>query len=423
MSQHTNPPVDMDSVDPEGGILRGLAGGVAGMLVSVLALLLCVLFGSGELGCTFQLFVGLVVGWFYRLFRGRRSKAAAYGIVGACTVLACALWVAAAAVLSIGVSPAELTAADWGRLWENSWGLLLLCAGMGLVGFFCTRKSLLIYADWMRGPWHMAYSYAGGAMYNLLPERLPAQAPPDRFVVRDRFSTGTRIIVEGNALRWKRPLCRAVVCSVPDIAGVVLGPSGGCNVVYDRNYRILAKFAASMERADVLLLWLFQRGIPIDKVPAGWRVSDNAGEGGAYDMSQRKFSLRLKKSARQGFMGIGCFLLAMGVLLFLVFLFSRMTVVERWAMGVLELAVMGMALIYLRMGRTCGVEVDGEQMRVTPRIGRTAAFSVREVSSISRSVGWILLCDREWKTLAKIDPYLEDLDTLKNYLESYGITW
>ncbi|MDE7430392.1 MAG: hypothetical protein K2N34_00500 [Lachnospiraceae bacterium] len=50
-------------------------------------------------------------------------------------------------------------------------------------------------------------------------------------------------------------------------------------------------------------------------------------------------------------------------------------------------------------------------------------LSCREVSSVSRSLGWIVLYDREFKTLAKIDSYLENLDMLKEYLAFYGIKW
>ena len=71
-------------------------------------------------------------------------------------------------------------------------------------------------------------------------------------------------------------------------------------------------------------------------------------------------------------------------------------------------------------GKVCQVEVDGEQMRVVSRFGRSAEFSVRDVSAVSRSLGWIVLYDREFKTLAKVDSCLEDLDRLKRYLAFYG---
>ena len=122
-----------------------------------------------------------------------------------------------------------------------------------------------------------------------------------------------------------------------------------------------------------------------------------------------------------GFTGIGWFLLLLGAALFLAIDFSALTMAERTAIIFLELAVMGMGIVYLRIGKVCQVEVDGEQMRVVSRFGQAAKFSVRDVSSVSRSLGWILLYDREFKTLAKVDSCLEDIDRLKGYLASYGI--
>ena len=60
-------------------------------------------------------------------------------------------------------------------------------------------------------------------------------------------------------------------------------------------------------------------------------------------------------------------------------------------------------------------------LRVVSRFGRAIEFSVRDVSSVSRSLGWIVLYDREFKTLEKVDSYLEILDRLKGYLAFYGI--
>ena len=60
-------------------------------------------------------------------------------------------------------------------------------------------------------------------------------------------------------------------------------------------------------------------------------------------------------------------------------------------------------------------------MRVFSRFGRAAEFSVKEIYSVSRSMGWIILYDRDYKTLAKIDSCLENPDKLKEYLAIYGI--
>ncbi|NBI72574.1 hypothetical protein D3Z50_16180 [Clostridiaceae bacterium] len=412
------------SSELQGSILRGILGSVTGMIVCILVMLLCSLFQMGSFNTMLQLFVGLVIGWFYRLFHGRRSKIAAYVTVGICTVSASVLWVVLLALLPVFVSPAPFTAADWGRLWERIRELPLLCAGLGMMGCFLTRKSLLAYADWKRGPWYAAYAGGNGYSYNLLPEKLPAVNPPAYFAIHSRFAPGTQIIVEGSRLRWRKRFRKDRVFSVRDIAGVVLGPGNGCNVLYGRDYQVLAAFAGSMEHADLMFLWLLQREIPIANAPDGWRCPAEAGpepEAVRPSALWQQFTLRLKRPARIVFTGIGWLLLLIGAALFLVPDFSALTMAERTAIVFLELAVMGMGIVCLRIGKICRVEVDGERMRVVSLLGRAAEFSVRDVSSVSGSLGWIVLYDREFKTLAKVDSSLEDMDRLKGYLASYGI--
>lgn len=428
MSNYYNTSYNEASAELQGGILRGILGSVTGMIVCILVMLLCSLFQMSSFSTMLQLFVGLVIGWFYRLFHGRRSKTAAYVTVGSCTVSASVLWVVLLVLLSVLVSPVPFTTADWGRLWGEIWELLLLCAGLGMIGFFLTRKSLLAYADWKRGPWYIAYAGGNGALYNLLPEKLPSIKPPTQFAVHGRFMPGTHVIVEDNTLRWRRRLRKDRVFSVRDIAGVVLGPGNGCNVLYDKNYQVLAKFAGSMEHADLMFLWLLQREIPIVNAPAGWHSPDKDNpepEPVKSSVLRRQFVLRMKRSTGIGFAVIGCFMLLLGLALFLaVFLLtdvSALPMVDRCALVFLELAEMGMGIVSLRIGKVSRVEVDGEQMRVVSRFGRAAEFSVRDVSSVSRSLGWIVLYDREFKTLAKVDSCLEDMERLKEYMASYGI--
>lgn len=423
MSNH-NTTSDEISLELQGSILRGTLGSIIGMFICILVMLLCGLFQIEKSGMMLQLFAGLVIGWFYRLFHGRRSKTVAYVTVGICTVLACSLWVVLLALLPAAVSHIHLAAADWVRLWGTIWDLTLLCVGLGLIGFFVTRRSLLAYVDWKRGPWIIAYTGGNGLLYNLLPEKLPAENPPTSFAVHSRATPGTRIVVEGNNLRQINRLRKDRVFSVHDIAGVVLGPSNGCNVLYDKNYQVLAKFASSMEHADLLFLSLLKWNIPIDKAPAEWRSpveSSSEPKTKESPVHQRQFTLRLKRSARIGFSGMGWFVLLIGLALFLAINFFDATIVERRVLLVVALATMGVGVVCLRIGTVCQVKVDGEQMRVFSRFGRTKEFPVKEVSSVSRSMGWIVLYNREFKTLAKIDPYLENLDTLKEYLAFYGI--
>lgn len=427
--------IDTDSPEFQGSVLRGILGSIVGMAVCVLVLLLCWLVDFQELMLLFHLFVGWMIGWFYRLFRGRRSKPVAYAIVGICTMLTCLIWMPVLmAVRLSGDIPLsklmELTqhmpANFWAELWSQSWKLLLFLAGLGLIGFFFGRKRLLAYVDWQKGPWYIVRSNAGGATYNMLPEKLPAKRPPERFAVSSRFTPGERIVVEGDTLRWSRPIRKERSFARRDIAGVVLGPSSGSNVVFDKNYQVLAKFAGSMENADLLLRWLMEQNIPIHNAPDGWHIlPEEESAPGEQSAPQRQFILRLNKSTQRGFTGIGIFLLLFGIGFAAVLVwwvqYDPMTPVELIALVVLDLILLILGPHFLRIGKVCRVEVDGERIRAYSRFGRAAEFSVRDVADVSRSIGWIVLYDRAWKPLAKLDPGLEHLELLESYLVSYGV--
>lgn len=325
MSDYIRTPLDTDSPEFQGSVLRGILGSIVGMAVCVLVLLLCWLVDFTSLVILLPLFVGAVIGWFYRLFRGRRSKPAAYAVVGVCTMLTCLFWMPVLAAIRLsGEIPlsrlAQILVEAWAELWSRFGKLLLLFAGLGLIGLFFSRGRLLAYVDWRKGPWYIARFNAGGATYNMLPEKLPDDRPPERFAVSSRFTPGERIVVEGDTLRWTRSIRRDRVFARRDIAGVVLGPSGGSNVIFDQNYQVLAKFAGSMENADLLLRWLMERNIPLHNAPDGWRVppeeepvSGEQSTSREQPAAQQRFTLRLKRATRRGFTGIGVFLLLFGI--------------------------------------------------------------------------------------------------------------
>lgn len=93
------------------------------------------------------------------------EKMVAYVIVGSCILLRYVLWVVLLALLPVFTSQVPLTAVDWRNFGETTRELLLLCGGMGLAGFFLTRKTLLAYADWKRVPWYVAYAGGNGYLY------------------------------------------------------------------------------------------------------------------------------------------------------------------------------------------------------------------------------------------------------------------
>ena len=57
------------------------------------------------------------------------------------------------------------------------------------------------------------------------------------------------------------------VHSVEEIAGVMLGNHKGCNVLYNKDFQVLAKFTWSMNGSDLLVFYLFAHGIPFDHLP------------------------------------------------------------------------------------------------------------------------------------------------------------
>ena len=436
MSDYIKTPLDIDSPEFQGSVLRGILGSIVGMSVCVLVLLLCWLVDFNRLMILLQLLVGAVIGWFYRLFHGRRSKPTAYAIVGVCTMLTCLLWmpvlVAVRLSCEIPLSRlAQMPVEAWAELWSRFGKLPLLFAGLGLIGLFFSRGRLLAYVDWRKGPWYIAGFNAGGATYNMLPEKLPDNRPPERFAVSSRFTPGERIVVEGDTLRWTRSIRRERVFARRDIAGVVLGPSGGSNVIFDQSCQVLVKFAGSMENADLLLRWLMERGISVHNAPDGWRVLPEeepvSGEHSVREQpaSQQQFTLRLKKSTRRGFTGIGCFFLLFSIcvipLLIWLLQYEPMTPVGLSVIVGLDLIVLVCSILFLRMGKVYRVEIDGERIQAYSRFGRPAEFSVRDVSDVSRSIGWIVLYDKEWKPLAKLDSGLEHLELLERYLAAYGV--
>ena len=129
-------PLDIDSPEFQGSVLRGILGSIVGMAVCVLVLLLCWLVDFNRLMILLQLLVGAVIGWFYRLFHGRRSKPAAYATVGVCTMLTCLLWmpvlVAVRLSYEIPLSRlAQMPVEAWAELWSRFGKLPLLLPDWG----------------------------------------------------------------------------------------------------------------------------------------------------------------------------------------------------------------------------------------------------------------------------------------------------
>ena len=143
MPDHNNTTYNEISLESQGSILRGILGSAIGMVVCVLVMLLCALCRMGSFSTMLQLFEGLVIGGFYRLFHGRRSKISAYVTVGICTVSASILWVV---LLAVGK---DLGAAAFVRRFGVVWVFLYQKKPAGICGL---EKRTLVYRI-CRGEW------------------------------------------------------------------------------------------------------------------------------------------------------------------------------------------------------------------------------------------------------------------------------
>ena len=93
---------------------------------------------------------------------------------------------------------------------------------------------------------------------------------PQQLLVREvpsQFSVGNARTVKGGILHTIPGIRRSAKFSVEEIAGVMLGNHKGCNVLYNKDFQILAKFTWSMNASGLLVFYLLAHGIPFDHLP------------------------------------------------------------------------------------------------------------------------------------------------------------
>lgn len=228
------------------GVLGGFCGAFLGGLIWIN---LCAGFASAtavpSLFKILFLLMAVLVGPLsclgYWLFRGLRNRKFAY-----ISTRLCAFSGTCAAVFRFFLPQ--------GSAWCLLFGLFAFLFSQGWM-----QTRLLRYTDpaWYADPRRAAVSRAGGAMYNYRSRKIPlpaVQIPPV-------FSVGNVLEVRGLILRTTPNLRKSRTFLVEDVAGVILGPSNGSNVLFDRNHQVLAKFAWSMKNADLLAQILDGHGI------------------------------------------------------------------------------------------------------------------------------------------------------------------
>ncbi len=240
--------------------LTGILGALLGMLMCILLSWMSAPIYDGQCAMILLMISSPIIMAGYRWCRGLKNKAFAYAVTGLLTLLVGLVSpvVALTAKIDGDVLVVLLDLTYWSKLKTLH---LILCA-VAMFGFWSFRTSLLMYTAPPRmRPVYEAGKYAGGLLYNLYPERHPEQAVPWQ------FSVGRRLAVEGETLRTTPPVRKSKVFSVRDIAGVVLGGCTGSNVLYDKDYQVLAKFAWSMKGSQLLMQYLLQHQVPIDNFP------------------------------------------------------------------------------------------------------------------------------------------------------------
>lgn len=202
----------------------------------------------------------------YWQFRGLRKKRFAYHAVRLCAMLS--VLPAFPAMLLLEALPYyDSLGAAWEvvrrnlSLMDYAETLLYACFLPLLSAELC-QKRLLLYTDpvWAKDPRYAAAQYAGGLLYNCRPDGMPLPCGDE---IPLRFKVGSVLEVDGELIRTTPSLRRERRFSAQEVAGVVLGPDTGSNVLYDCQGRPLAKFAWSMENAALFAAYLMEWGVEL----------------------------------------------------------------------------------------------------------------------------------------------------------------
>lgn len=202
----------------------------------------------------------------YWRFRGLRKKRFAYHAVRLCAILS--VLPAFPVMLLLEALPSY---GSLGAAWEvvrrnlslmDYAETLLYACFLPLLSAELCQKRLLLYTDpaWARDPRYAAAQYAGGLLYNYRPDGMPLPCGDE---IPLRFKVGFVLEVDGEFIRTTPSLRRERRFSAQEVAGVVLGPNTGSNVLCDCQGRPLAKFAWSMENAALFAAYLMEWGVEL----------------------------------------------------------------------------------------------------------------------------------------------------------------
>ena len=426
---------ELEKSAEQSGALRGISGAFLGAAVGT-ALWYGLMFFMmdnwdpfGKLTVLAGVLVGWLSSWGYRLFQGLRAPRFARNIVRLSCVLTQPLAVFGMLFLVALTRLAQrgqdldrdtvwiTLSAAWEALFQRQvFGIVVVFIVLALVFSKTGMGGLLKYTDpaWYSDPKRLASLNGGGALYNYLSHWPPVEAEP----VPVQFQVGTGLEVSGETVTVSSSLKKSQRFAAGQIAGVIVGPSNGHNVLYDRNNQALAKFAWSMKNANLFTRWLLQRNVPFyDITGAGLSAQEEEPETSKPELPQR-FTVRESKV----FLVLG----AAGCLLF-----SGLTLAAVWlagrelATGLLCMAVFLFLLLFcvwmlLAYSRR-RLEVDGDTLRYTAALGRKTEFQITQVEQIKTRPlcdGWTLL-DRNGQVLARLENHMTNAQQMLAYLNQY----
>ena len=229
---------------------------------------------TGILGAFLGMLVSLFLSWIVSMFvlpliapiiiagycwcRGRRNLCFAYAITGIFTLLTCLVYPIVPGISEYGFGVFLILLSF--EYWVYAWFSYLLIFGVAMFVFGRLYGKLHAYVNPAFRPWFEAQDHIA-MLPNPCPQQLPVREVPGQ------FSVGNALTVKGEIFQTLPGIRRSKTFSVREIAGVMLGNHKGSNVLYDKDFQVLAKFAWSMSGSDTLVLYLLAHGVPFDNLP------------------------------------------------------------------------------------------------------------------------------------------------------------
>lgn len=267
---------------------------------------------------------------------------------------------------------------------------------------------------------------AGGTFYNYWPRSSGGVTVPHSFHVS--AGVGRVISVTGSSIRTQPPLRPGRSFFVQDVAGVIVGPRDGSNVLYDGRGEALAWFGMSEKNAAVLVQYLWGHGVPFYRLngePLSLAGEDSGGG------PARRFVLELRRTRPVGmWIGLGLFLaLALICVGFPVActLDSRQVGRALTVVCVLACAFMGLPWVAaVGTGQLFPPQLvlDGEQMWLIRAFLPRRALHLEEIGGLrfERSDECYLLYDKKDRPLVKFCTRDDFGPAFLNFLRENGIT-